>query len=84
MFQGANISQLERDIGSEQFPPNEHYFGLVNVSTHLQHKSYINHNSTGRRYYSTYRNKPLLLFPSVFTLNSVKFYNFCQNMQNIG
>ncbi|KAI8440582.1 hypothetical protein MSG28_001811 [Choristoneura fumiferana] len=27
---GANISQLERDIGSEQFPPNEHYFGLVN------------------------------------------------------
>lgn len=32
LFQGANISQLERDIGSEQFPPNEHYFGLVNVS----------------------------------------------------
>nr|CAD7576301.1 unnamed protein product [Timema californicum] len=31
--QGANISQLERDIGSDQFPPNEHYFGLVNVST---------------------------------------------------
>ncbi|XP_046486476.1 ubiquitin carboxyl-terminal hydrolase 46 isoform X1 [Neodiprion pinetum] len=29
-FQGANISQLERDIGSDQFPPNEHYFGLVN------------------------------------------------------
>ncbi|GBP79595.1 Ubiquitin carboxyl-terminal hydrolase 46, partial [Eumeta japonica] len=28
---GANISQLERDIGSEQFPPNEHYFGLVDV-----------------------------------------------------
>ncbi|KAJ3632027.1 hypothetical protein MTP99_013125 [Tenebrio molitor] len=27
---GANISQLERDIGSEQFPSNEHYFGLVN------------------------------------------------------
>ncbi|XP_041973238.1 ubiquitin carboxyl-terminal hydrolase 46 [Aricia agestis] len=27
---GANISQLEKDIGSEQFPPNEHYFGLVN------------------------------------------------------
>ncbi|XP_033220446.1 ubiquitin carboxyl-terminal hydrolase 12 isoform X3 [Belonocnema kinseyi] len=27
---GANISQLERDIGSDQFPPNEHYFGLVN------------------------------------------------------
>lgn len=29
---GANISQLERDIGQDQFPPNEHYFGLVNVS----------------------------------------------------
>ncbi|KAJ8682759.1 hypothetical protein QAD02_018551 [Eretmocerus hayati] len=27
---GANISQLEKDIGSDQFPPNEHYFGLVN------------------------------------------------------
>lgn len=31
-FQGANVSQLERDIGADQFPPNEHYFGLVNVS----------------------------------------------------
>lgn len=31
-FQGANISQLERNIGADQFPPNEHYFGLVNVS----------------------------------------------------
>lgn len=31
-MQGANVSQLERDIGSDQFPPNEHYFGLVNVS----------------------------------------------------
>ncbi|KYM76965.1 Ubiquitin carboxyl-terminal hydrolase 46 [Atta colombica] len=27
---GTTISQLERDIGSDQFPPNEHYFGLVN------------------------------------------------------
>ncbi|EJY57700.1 AAEL017004-PA [Aedes aegypti] len=27
---GANVSQLERDIGADQFPPNEHYFGLVN------------------------------------------------------
>ncbi|EDV94675.1 ubiquitin carboxyl-terminal hydrolase 12A [Drosophila grimshawi] len=27
---GANVSQLEREIGSEMFPPNEHYFGLVN------------------------------------------------------
>jgi len=26
------VSQLEKDIGSDQFPPNEHYFGLVNVS----------------------------------------------------
>ena len=30
-FQGANASQLEKEIGSEQFPTNEHYFGLVNV-----------------------------------------------------
>lgn len=35
IFQGANISQLERDIGSDQFPPNERYFGLVNVSITL-------------------------------------------------
>lgn len=28
---GANVSQLERDIGSDKFPANEHYFGLVNV-----------------------------------------------------
>lgn len=27
---GANASQLEKEIGSEQFPVNEHYFGLVN------------------------------------------------------
>lgn len=27
---GSNISQLEREIGLEQFPQNEHYFGLVN------------------------------------------------------
>lgn len=31
---GASISQLERDIGSD-FPANEHYFGLVNVSITL-------------------------------------------------
>lgn len=35
-LKGANISQLERDIGSDQFPPNEHYFGLVNVSKQLE------------------------------------------------
>lgn len=27
---GSNVSQLEREIGVDQFPPNEHYFGLVN------------------------------------------------------
>ncbi|XP_039948528.1 ubiquitin carboxyl-terminal hydrolase 46 [Bactrocera neohumeralis] len=27
---GANVSQLEREIGSDLFPANEHYFGLVN------------------------------------------------------
>ena len=31
-LQGANASALEKEIGSEQFPVNEHYFGLVNVS----------------------------------------------------
>ena len=31
-FQGANASNLEKEIGSDQFPTNEHYFGLVNVS----------------------------------------------------
>lgn len=30
--QGANASQLEKEIGADQFPPNEHYIGLVNVS----------------------------------------------------
>jgi ubiquitin carboxyl-terminal hydrolase 12/46 len=27
---GANASQLEKDIGSDHFPANEHFFGLVN------------------------------------------------------
>lgn len=27
---GGNASQLEKDIGSDMFPANEHYFGLVN------------------------------------------------------
>ncbi|KAH9418459.1 ubiquitin-specific protease 12/46 [Dermatophagoides pteronyssinus] len=27
---GNNASQLEKDIGYDQFPANEHYFGLVN------------------------------------------------------
>lgn len=31
-FKGANASALEKEIGPEQFPVNEHYFGLVNVS----------------------------------------------------
>ena len=32
VLKGANASQLEKDIGSDMFPANEHYFGLVNVS----------------------------------------------------
>ena len=32
VLKGANASQLEKDIGSDLFPANEHYFGLVNVS----------------------------------------------------
>jgi len=27
---GGNASQLEKDIGSDLFPANEHFFGLVN------------------------------------------------------
>ncbi|XP_039264966.2 ubiquitin carboxyl-terminal hydrolase 46-like [Styela clava] len=27
---GANASALVKDIGPEQFPPNEHYFGFIN------------------------------------------------------
>uniref|UniRef100_A0A671YEM6 Ubiquitin carboxyl-terminal hydrolase 46 n=1 Tax=Sparus aurata TaxID=8175 RepID=A0A671YEM6_SPAAU len=30
LLQGTNASALEKDIGPEQFPINEHYFGLVN------------------------------------------------------
>uniref|UniRef100_A0A8C0E8L2 USP domain-containing protein n=81 Tax=Aves TaxID=8782 RepID=A0A8C0E8L2_BUBBB len=29
-LEGANASALEKEIGPEQFPVNEHYFGLVN------------------------------------------------------
>jgi uncharacterized UBP type Zn finger protein len=38
---GKNISQLERDIGSD-FPANEHYFGLVNVSAKSLKIHFIN------------------------------------------
>jgi hypothetical protein len=31
VLKGGNTSQLEKDIGSDVFPANEHYFGLVNV-----------------------------------------------------
>ncbi|OCT65807.1 hypothetical protein XELAEV_18042056mg [Xenopus laevis] len=30
VFLGTNASTLEKEIGPEQFPVNEHYFGLVN------------------------------------------------------
>ncbi|KAL6035748.1 hypothetical protein STEG23_017822 [Scotinomys teguina] len=33
-WQGTNASALEKDIGPEQFPINEHYFGLVNEMQH--------------------------------------------------
>ena len=29
---GSNASQLEKDIGAELFPSNEHYFGLVSIN----------------------------------------------------
>ncbi|GAA6076967.1 ubiquitin carboxyl-terminal hydrolase 46 isoform X1 [Tachysurus ichikawai] len=34
---GTNASALEKDIGPEQFPINEHYFGLVNVDIGAVH-----------------------------------------------
>lgn len=37
LLQGANASALEKEIGPEQFPVNEHYFGLVNVSMSGDH-----------------------------------------------
>jgi len=30
VLKGGNASQLEKDIGSDMFPANEHFFGLVN------------------------------------------------------
>lgn len=30
VLKGGTASQLEKDIGSDLFPPNEHFFGLVN------------------------------------------------------
>jgi hypothetical protein len=37
VLKGANASQLEKDIGSDLFPANEHFFGLVNVSYYFSH-----------------------------------------------
>ena len=42
VLKGANASQLEKDIGSDMFPANEHYFGLVNVSK----RSYLEYDMT--------------------------------------
>ena len=40
VLKGANASQLEKDIGSDMFPANEHYFGLVNVSSFVMSMFY--------------------------------------------
>ena len=40
VLKGANASQLEKDIGSDMFPANEHYFGLVNVSSFVMSMLY--------------------------------------------
>ena len=29
VLKGGNASQLEKDIGSDQFPANEHFFGFL-------------------------------------------------------
>ncbi len=36
VLKGGQTSQLEKDIGQDLFPPNEHFFGLVNVSNGRQ------------------------------------------------
>ena len=33
--QGPNASQLEKELAVDQFPINEHFIGLVNVSIHV-------------------------------------------------
>ena len=43
VLKGANASQLEKDIGSDLFPANEHFFGLVNVSFLLLRDLELNH-----------------------------------------
>ena len=43
VLKGGNASQLEKDIGSDMFPANEHFFGLVNVSTRLLYKLRVPH-----------------------------------------
>ena len=35
VLKGSTATQLEKDIGADQFPPNEHFFGLVNVRIKL-------------------------------------------------
>ncbi|KAG2465749.1 UBP46 hydrolase, partial [Polypterus senegalus] len=35
-YNGSNASALVKDIGPEQFPINEHYFGLVNIMCLIQ------------------------------------------------
>ena len=44
-MQGATASQLEKDIGHE-FPQNEHYFGLVNVSMLAFFRSFRDRHQT--------------------------------------
>lgn len=65
-FQGANASALEKEIGSEQFPVNEHYFGLVNVRIYM----YIHMNLK----YTYTLNREFHLFPfAIYLLNSLLF-----------
>lgn len=71
-FQGGNVSQLERDIGSDQFPPNEHYFGLVNVCIYCYF--IIDNVSVYNYYYATVWQHVLqqLGTPSVIFLPSIQ------------
>lgn len=39
VFQGANASQLEKEIGADHLLSNEHFYGLVNVIIALYYLS---------------------------------------------
>ena len=68
-MQGANASQLEKEIGPHEFPQNEHYFGLVNVSV-------IKESSTIRLYnYEKFHRNYILFFPYFLQFGNTCYCN---------